>query len=68
MTRHDLPCRAEPETWFPLDEDGPSSARARAGCATCPVRAACLELGLTEPWGIWGGLSSAERRALRRVA
>jgi WhiB family redox-sensing transcriptional regulator len=32
-------------------------ARARAICAKCPVREACLEgaRARREPWGVWGG-------------
>jgi WhiB family redox-sensing transcriptional regulator len=47
------------------------AARALAVCATCPVRAECLELSLRH-WrtvgrhGIWGGLVEAERAAARR--
>ncbi|MFF4321643.1 WhiB family transcriptional regulator [Streptomyces sp. NPDC001568] len=35
-------------------------------CGTCPVRAACLEHALQtrEPFGVWGGLTEEERRAL----
>jgi len=37
-------------------------------CGRCEVRAECLELALdtNEDYGIWGGLSTAERKALRR--
>lgn len=45
--------------------------RAKAICATCPVRGPCLEyaLAIREPHGIWGGLNEQERRVLieRRV-
>jgi WhiB family redox-sensing transcriptional regulator len=40
--------------------------RAKAVCRLCPVRLSCLEAGLEEQFGVWGGLSSAERRRLRR--
>lgn len=35
-------------------------------CATCPVAGRCLEhaLRVREPFGIWGGLSTNERRRL----
>jgi len=41
--------------------------RAKRVCATCPVRTDCLEQALTfgERYGIWGGLTDAERRHLR---
>jgi WhiB family redox-sensing transcriptional regulator len=41
-------------------------SRAKAICATCPVRRSCLEyaLRIKEPHGIWGGLNEVERRSL----
>lgn len=38
--------------------------RAKAICATCPVREECLEFALSsrEPHGIWGGMNENERR------
>jgi hypothetical protein len=43
-------------------------AKAKAICAGCPVRAGCLEYALDtrEAYGIWGGLTEDERRALLR--
>ena len=40
--------------------------KAKAICATCPVKRPCLEyaLRIKEPHGIWGGLNELERRAL----
>lgn len=35
-------------------------------CHFCPVRAECLEEGLYEPYGIWGGLTAYQRRQLTR--
>ena len=48
------------------DEKAEREAQAKAICATCPVREACLEyaLRIREPHGIWGGMSEAERRPL----
>lgn len=58
----------DPERWFPLDEDGPGSARPRAVCAACPAREGCLQVALADGHdvGIWGGLSGRERRQLKR--
>ena len=41
---------------------------ARAVCARCPVREACLEFALADERlvGIWGGTSTRERAQLRR--
>ncbi len=56
----------DPEAFYP--EKGGSTAAAKAVCAGCPVRAACLAeaLGHRERHGVWGGLSEPERRALLR--
>lgn len=39
---------------------------AKAVCGTCPVIAACREhaIRVAEPFGVWGGLTPDERRAL----
>lgn len=44
------------------------AAAAKAVCATCPVVLACRDWAVAQPTevGIWGGLTEAERRALRR--
>lgn len=37
--------------------------RAKSICAVCPVRRECLDFALKtqQAWGVWGGLTSAER-------
>lgn len=45
---------------------GEATREARDICAECPARAACLDHGLAEKVGIWGGTSERERRRLRR--
>jgi WhiB family redox-sensing transcriptional regulator len=60
------------EVFFPLDGDVLGVARAKAVCAACPVRAACLEFALStddaREFGIYGGTTGAERdRLLRRT-
>jgi WhiB family redox-sensing transcriptional regulator len=46
------------------DERLSRERRAKAICASCPVREPCLEYALMirEPHGIWGGLNETERR------
>jgi WhiB family transcriptional regulator, redox-sensing transcriptional regulator len=67
-------CRdADPEIFFPEGTAGPvllEIDRARALCAECPVRARCLDWALRHGavFGIWGGLTEDERRAVRRRA
>ncbi|MCC7078652.1 MAG: WhiB family transcriptional regulator [Acidimicrobiia bacterium] len=61
-------CRdRDPDVFFP--GRGMSTAPAKAICASCPVRAECLEYALEnrEKYGIWGGKSERERRQLRRL-
>jgi WhiB family transcriptional regulator, redox-sensing transcriptional regulator len=52
----ELPCHvSDPDLWF---ADSPSDLeRAKALCADCPIRRACLAdaLDRAEPWGVWGG-------------
>lgn len=52
----ELPCRSgDADLWF---ADTPADLEvAKALCAECPVRAACLSgaLARREPWGVWGG-------------
>jgi WhiB family transcriptional regulator, redox-sensing transcriptional regulator len=66
-------CRdQDPELFFPVSEIGPGARQAdqaKAVCAGCPVRAACLEYALDNglDHGIFGGTTETERRALRRA-
>ena len=60
-------CRdLDTDVFFPETED--EIAVAKAVCATCPVREACLEFALItrQDDGVWGGLDENERRRLRR--
>lgn len=63
--------QADPELFFPV-EDEPTAEAVRI-CGACQVRPECLEWALAraEPWGIWGGLSTAQRESVllgRRIA
>ena len=67
--------RLDPDEWFPAAPDEArareQAARAIATCTRCPVRAECLELSLRHArdicaYGVWGGLTGGERRALRQ--
>jgi WhiB family transcriptional regulator, redox-sensing transcriptional regulator len=57
---------ADPDLFFPLSASGKSLEQvrqAKAICAGCPVRRACLAFALRtgQVHGIWGGLTEAER-------
>ena len=56
----------DPDLFFP--ERGQSTKEAKAVCAGCVVREACLEFALANhiAFGIWGGTSERERRRIRR--
>jgi WhiB family redox-sensing transcriptional regulator len=63
------PCaQSDPDAWFP--EKGETPTWAKRICARCDVRALCLANALwmedagVEVYGVWGGLSIAERRRL----
>jgi WhiB family redox-sensing transcriptional regulator len=61
-----LCAQTDPGAFFP--GKGESAAAAKAVCLRCPVRAECLADALErdEPYGVWGGLSGRQRRALKR--
>lgn len=57
----------DPNDFFP--DRGGSVAKAVAVCATCLVRQECLDYALSYPcerFGVWGGRSERERRAIKR--
>lgn len=64
-------CRGLPvAVFFGKNDKAPMSSketdRAKQVCTICPVRLDCLEAGLGEPWGVWGGFTKPERdRALQ---
>lgn len=55
-------CRgADTSIFYP--ERGRSNKKARAYCARCPVRLACLEVALeNREHGVWGDTSARQRR------
>ncbi|MFD1810655.1 WhiB family transcriptional regulator [Rhodococcus gannanensis] len=63
-------CRsADSALFYSPNGEGPRArqrreAMAKAVCAVCPVRKACLEQALEvgEIHGVWGGLAESERR------
>jgi len=65
-------CRFEdPDLFFPAGTEGPSvvqAEHAKAVCRRCPVAEACLDYALTHNVtdGVFGGLTSSERRSIQR--
>src|SRR5690625_3381782 len=70
--RHEAVCRDEdPELFFPVGNSGPALsqiAKAKLVCNRCPVATQCMKWALEsgQDAAVWGGLSEAERRALKR--
>ena len=66
--------QSDPELFFPIGTTTDNALaqldEAKRVCAGCPVRAACLRwaLALGLDGGVFGGLSEAERRAIKRRA
>ena len=68
----DAACRGLNSEWFfhrPHERGAERQARetrAKAVCASCPVRERCQEHALTieEHYGIWGGLTENDRRKI----
>lgn len=65
-------CRGEdPDLFFPKGYEGPSLLvieQAKAVCRRCPVMEQCGQWAMEtcQPFGVWGGLSEAERRTILR--
>ena len=70
--RESAACRfLETDLFFPIGKTGLAVAeiqRAKAVCASCPVRQPCLAFALDthQGYGIWGGYDEDERRVLLR--
>lgn len=57
---------SDTDLFFQTDED--SVMRAKAICYGCHVIDACREYAIFfEEFGVWGGLSETERRAVKRT-
>jgi WhiB family redox-sensing transcriptional regulator len=55
-----------PSSFERKDEKLDRERRAKAICATCPVKRPCLDYAMRtrEQHGIWGGLSESERKRI----
>jgi WhiB family redox-sensing transcriptional regulator len=54
------------DEFFDFAAQSDETKRAKAICYSCPVRLTCLKENLYVPFGIFGGYTERERRALRR--
>lgn len=64
-------CRtlADPEFMFPLGKNSAHERQAKAVCHECPVIRECRSYALNnrEEFGVWGGTSEADRRAILKT-
>lgn len=58
-------CQSSPDQLF---VKGAEQNKVKQMCGTCPVRTECLAEALDNriEWGVWGGMTERERRALLR--
>lgn len=62
----DAACKGmDPDIFFPERGDHEGVRAAKAVCLNCPVKIDCRDAHITEREGIWGGMSSRERRTYR---
>ena len=67
--RDDAACAgADSDEFFPPAEDEAAAMAAKKICALCPAQEQCLQYALAtnQTEGVWGGMSSGDRRRLRR--
>jgi hypothetical protein len=56
------------DLFFADERDEPEAvAEAIAICSNCPVRDECLDLYLSERFGVFGGKTATERKDMRRI-
>lgn len=59
-------CQGVDTNYFFQDPGGQTYKIVKRICMGCPVRMECLQAGLKEEHGIWGGLHPEARRSLKR--
>lgn len=56
----------DPEAFFSEATTGTPKQVLRV-CGACEVQAECLQAGMNEDWGVWGGLSRVQRSRIRKT-
>jgi hypothetical protein len=70
-------CEQVPDIFFPEDFRAKNKGQdkemarlseitAREICMRCPVMSKCLEVGMYQDYGIWGGTTPEQRKRLRK--
>lgn len=62
-----LPCKQAPDLYFAGQGEMYETNLAKKACQQCPIQAQCLSYALrfNEMEGVWGGLTSGERKKIR---
>ena len=61
-------CKGMPVSIFYPEKDAGSKTKtnqAKQVCKNCPVKQECLEYGIAEVYGTWGGLAPRKRQKAR---
>jgi WhiB family redox-sensing transcriptional regulator len=70
LFQHDPECGQVPDIFYPEETTQPSASTklAKEICERCPIINECGQYALEEkePFGIWGGMTTHERRMLRK--
>jgi len=71
VMQEDPECMLNPDVFFPEDygsEGNMAAEVAKRYCNRCPLIRDCARYGIEakEEFGVWGGLTGAERRKIRR--
>lgn len=65
--QHHAECiKYDPDLMYPEDDEPHLYEIAKRVCEECPVVGFCLEIGLNEKWGMWGGLEPSTRYKLAK--
>ena len=59
-------CQGAPAEFFYAEDAGAQYREAKTFCRACPVVAECLDYGMRDQWGVYGGMTARERMKLRR--
>jgi len=63
--QHEAECiKHNPDLMFPEDDELHLYEKAKRVCEECPVTSFCLEIGINEKCGMWGGLDPEQRLKL----
>ena len=62
-------CALDPDTFFPTGTNyNQKELQATKFCTECPYKQECLQFAIeNDEWGVWGGTTRHQRKALRKA-